>query len=41
MLWQLHMVKCLSVWFMDATLDITRNINMCLDFLFFSTNLIY
>jgi len=28
------MVKWLSVWFMVATLDITRNSNKCLDFLF-------
>ena len=42
MLWQLYVVKWLiSVWFMVATLDITRNINKCLGFLFFSTNLIF
>jgi len=40
MLWQLNMVKWLSVWFIVATLDITRDINKCLDFLFNHSDLI-
>jgi len=41
MLLQLYVVKWLiSLWFMVATLDITRNINKCLGFLFNKPNLL-